>query len=89
MATGGNFKCNLLLFLIFVNMEATMVILNFVIIILNNCYGKQRRHFDFLAICRTCVPFKHNLNIYYLNKTAMLQYGDLRSNFKPNFELFI
>jgi len=85
---GGNFKCNLLLFSIFVNMEATMVILNFVIIIiiiLNNCYGKQRRVFEFLAICRTCVLFKHNLNIYYLNKTAMLQYGDLRFNFKLNF----
>jgi len=68
-------------------MAAIAVILNFVIIIFNNCYGKQRRHFEFLAICRTCVLFKHNLNIYYLNKTAMLQYGDLRSNFKPNFEL--
>ena len=59
-------------------MEATVVILNFVIIILNNCYGKQRRHFEFSAICRTCVLFKHNLNIHSLNKTAMLQYGDAR-----------
>jgi len=60
-----------------------MVILNF--IILNKCYGKQRRYFKFLAICRTCVLFKHNLNIYYLNKTAILQYGELRFNFKLNF----
>jgi len=70
-------------------MEATVVILNSVIIILKNWYSKQRRHFEFLAICRTCVLFKHNLNTYYLNKTAMLQYGDLRGNFKPNFELII
>jgi len=87
--TRGNFKCNLLLFWIFVNMEDTVVILKFVIIILNNCYSKQRRHFELSAICRTCVLFKHNLNIYYLNKTAMLQYGDLRDNFKPNFELVV
>jgi len=45
-----------------------MVIFIFFIIILNNCYGKQKRHFKFLAICRTCVPFKHNLNIYYLKR---------------------
>jgi len=61
-----------------------MVILNFVII-LNNCYGKQRRHFEFLPICWTCVLFKHNLNIYYLYNEAMLQYGDLRFSFKLNF----
>jgi len=61
-----------------------MVILNFVII-LNNCYGKQRRHFEFLAICWTCVLFKHNLNIYYFYNEAMLQYGHLRFNFKLNF----
>ena len=29
-----------------------------------------------------------NLTLTYVNKTTILQHGDLRGNFKPNFELY-
>jgi hypothetical protein len=36
-------------------------------------YVKQKRHFE----------------LRYLNNTGTLQYGDMRGNFKPNFEILL
>jgi hypothetical protein len=43
-------------FLILANMAASAVSLNFVII-LKRCYGKQRRHFEFLLTWRLARQF--------------------------------
>jgi len=35
----------------------------------------------------TCAAILNLTLTSYVNKTTILQYGDLRGNFKPNFEL--
>jgi len=47
------------------------------------------RYFEILTIWRTRAVILNLTLTCYVNKTTILQHGDLRDNFKPNFELII